>query len=99
IWKRSIPQHPALTAMPAGLGQLLSTELSVPLQAAVLLPLSGNLASQGQAIQYGILMSYKQSGSELKVKFYDTQSKGIAPLYQQAVAEGADMIIGPLLKE
>lgn len=99
IWKRSFPQHPALTDMPAGLGQLLSTELSVPLQAAVLLPLSGNLASQGQAIQYGILMSYKQSGSELKVKFYDTQSKGIAPLYQQAVAEGADMIIGPLLKE
>ena len=99
IWKRSFPQHPALTDMPAGLGALLSSELTTPLQAAVFIPLSGNLASQGQAIQYGILMSYKQSGSELKVKFYDTQSKAIAALYQQALAEGADMIIGPLLKD
>ncbi|QFI55752.1 penicillin-binding protein activator [Aeromonas simiae] len=99
IWKRSFPQHPALGDMPAGLDKLLATELNEPLQAAVMLPLSGNLAAQGQALQYGILMSYKQSGSQLKVKFYDTQSKPIATLYQQAVQEGADMIIGPLLKD
>lgn len=99
LWRRSFPQHPALADMPAGLAQLLGRELTTPLQAAVMLPLSGKLAPQGQAIQYGILMSYRQSSSQLKVKFYDTQSKPMASLYQQALQEGADLIVGPLLKE
>lgn len=99
LWKRSFPKHPALGDMPAGLDKLLEVELTTPLQAAVMLPLSGNLAVQGQAIQNGILMSYKQSGGQLKVKFYDTQAHAIPALYSQALKDGADIIIGPLLKD
>ncbi|MGL5327136.1 MAG: penicillin-binding protein activator, partial [Aeromonas sp.] len=66
---------------------------------AVLLPLSGNLEPQGAAIRNGMLMSYKENQGQFTLNFYDTQSKSTGELYKQAIQEGADMIIGPLLKD
>ncbi|MFE8730295.1 penicillin-binding protein activator, partial [Aeromonas hydrophila] len=66
---------------------------------AVLLPLSGNLEPQGAAIRNGMLMSYKENQGQFTLNFYDTQSKPTIDLYKQAIQEGADMIIGPLLKD
>jgi len=65
----------------------------------VLLPLSGNLEPQGAAIRNGMLMSYKENQGQFTLNFYDTQSKSTGDLYKQAIQEGADMIIGPLLKD
>ncbi|EKP0307838.1 penicillin-binding protein activator [Aeromonas veronii] len=98
-WKRDFPNHPAQKDMPAGLGDLAATASTSVQQIAVLLPLSGNLEPQGAAIRNGMLMSYKENQGQFTLNFYDTQSKSTGELYQQAIQEGADMIIGPLLKD
>ncbi|MGN5149542.1 penicillin-binding protein activator [Aeromonas enteropelogenes] len=98
-WKRDFPNHPAQSDMPAGLGDLASTSGTTVQQIAVLLPLSGNLEPQGAAIRNGMLMSYKENQGQFTLNFYDTQLKSTAELYKQAIQEGADMIIGPLLKD
>lgn len=99
-WKRDFPNHPAQKDMPAGLGDLTATAASTSMQQiAVLLPLSGNLEPQGAAIRNGMLMSYKENQGQFTLNFYDTQSKPTIDLYKQAIQEGADMIIGPLLKD
>jgi len=98
-WKRDFPNHPAQKDMPAGLGDLATTASTSVQQIAVLLPLSGNLEPQGAAIRNGMLMSYKENQGQFTLNFYDTQSKSTGDLYKQAIQEGADMIIGPLLKD
>ncbi|WP_421332941.1 penicillin-binding protein activator [Aeromonas sp. 603607] len=98
-WKRDFPNHPAQKDMPAGLGDLTATASTSVQQIAVLLPLSGNLEPQGAAIRNGMLMSYKENQGQFTLNFYDTQSKSTGDLYKQAIQEGADMIIGPLLKD
>ncbi|WP_042012401.1 penicillin-binding protein activator [Aeromonas fluvialis] len=98
-WKRDFPNHPAQQDMPAGLGDLAATASTVVHQIAVLLPLSGNLEPQGAAIRNGMLLSYKENQGQFTLNFYDTQIKSTSELYKQAIQEGADMIIGPLLKD
>lgn len=68
---------------------------------ALLLPMTGNLANYGQAIAAGITTSYYQDTAESKptLQTYDTNRNNILTLYQQAVADGANFIIGPLQKE
>ena len=98
-WKRDFPNHPAQNDMPAGLGDLAATASNSVQQIAVLIPLSGNLEPQGSAIRNGMLMSYKENQGQFTLNFYDTQLKSTGELYKQAIQEGADMIIGPLLKD
>ena len=77
-----------------------------PQQVALLLPLSGRLASSGEAIEKGFLTAYynaldtSSSQNRLKqVKIYDTANgQPIETLYQQALDDGADIVVGPLLK-
>jgi outer membrane PBP1 activator LpoA protein len=45
-----------------------------------------------------MLMSYKENQSQFTLNFYDTQGKAMGG-YKQAIQEGANMIIGPLLKD
>ncbi|WP_236757872.1 penicillin-binding protein activator [Aeromonas cavernicola] len=99
VWKRDFPDHPAQQDMPAGLGSVSELSRSSVKQIAVLLPLSGNLEPQGSAIRNGMLMSYKENQGQFTLNFYDTQSTPINDLYKKVIQEGADMIIGPLLKD
>lgn len=46
-----------------------------------------------------MLTAYKEAGLQGDLRFYDSASQPIATLYQQAQQEGAELIIGPLLKE
>lgn len=74
-----------------------------PKQIALLLPLQGANASSGQAIRNGFLTAYyyakQQQADAPGVTVVDTSSGDIVGLYQQAVAKGADFIVGPLTKE
>ncbi|MDP5293126.1 penicillin-binding protein activator [Oceanimonas sp. CHS3-5] len=95
-WSRSYPDH-------AGRAYLPDTQATAQQQAfapshiAVMLPLSGRLAEQGDAIRNGILGAGQ--GQSARVSFFDTQGADMASLYQQAVQSGADFILGPLLKD
>ena len=95
----AVPQRPA---MPRHVTRWVTAK-SVD-HIALLLPLRGRLASAGEAVLSGAI-------DQLYTLFPDpisrptlttlnsTQPVGIRDLYRQAVAEGADLIIGPLIKE
>ncbi|MDJ0813129.1 MAG: penicillin-binding protein activator [Woeseiaceae bacterium] len=100
-WRDANPTHPAMTII----DQLqLPDELTLdyPRQIALLLPLTGRWASAGQAIQKGFLGAYFSAASSLDdqqvVRIYDVESEGgPSAAYENAVADGAEFVIGPLL--
>lgn len=65
---------------------------------AVLLPRSGSLGGVANEIFQGIQLAQAQTGNDTRIKFYDV-STGVLNQYRSAVAEGANLIIGPLDKE
>jgi outer membrane PBP1 activator LpoA protein len=101
-WRDANPGHPALTV----LGELQLPEtllLEYPRQVALLLPLSGAAADAGKAIQNGFLGAYFATASGLddrqNIRIYDVNSEGGASAaYATAVADGAEFVVGPLLK-
>jgi uncharacterized protein len=67
-----------------------------PVKLAVLLPLSGNLATAAAPVRDGFLTSYYgETRRRPEVNFYDTSTGAIAA-YDRAVAEGSDFVVGPL---
>jgi len=74
----------------------------LPAHIALLLPLQGPTGQAGNIIRDGFLSAYYQettSNPKPALSFYDTASgQPITQLYQKAIAEGADFIIGPLTK-
>ena len=77
--------------------------LDYPRQIALLLPLSGSNASNGEAIQYGFLGAYFATAGGLDdrqtVRVYDVNVEGGASAaYAAAVADGAEFVVGPLLR-
>lgn len=102
-WKENWPNHPAIMTPPLILSSMQQMAANIPQQIAVLLPLQGSLAQAGKAIQNGFLAALYEArshnGSTPRVRFYDTSATAHIPqLYQQAVADGAQLIIGPVEK-
>lgn len=103
-WQANWPDHPAALNPPPSLQALREVADNLPEQIAVLLPLKGSLAEAGKAIRGGILSAwYDVRGSRGKtplIRFYDTShSDDIGPLYQRAISEGAELIMGPVQRE
>jgi outer membrane PBP1 activator LpoA protein len=102
-WREANPGHPALGVI--GDAEVLDGELlEYPRQVALLLPLSGRSAAAGKAIQNGFLGAYFATASALddqqSVRIYDVDSDGGASAaYQDAVTDGAEFVVGPLLKK
>ncbi|MGV6810193.1 MAG: penicillin-binding protein activator [bacterium] len=65
---------------------------------AVLLPLSGRLSSLGNTILQGMQATQADFGSDTRLKTYDVANKDVLAQYRKAVADGADIVIGPLDK-
>lgn len=102
LWLRDWRQHPAHKNLPSDLQLLQSLIEQQPQQIALLLPMQGKLAEAGEAVRDGFFAAYYQAlanGRRLpEVRQYDSSDDAIAA-YQQAVAEGADLVIGPIDKE
>lgn len=95
-WKQQYPNHAANRLMPQELqnvGNFQQTQLN---GVALLLPLSGDASALGQIIKRGF--DDAKGADSLPVKIYDTDSADIETLITQAKSEGAQTIIGPLLK-
>lgn len=68
---------------------------------AALLPLSGRLAPAGEEIREGLLAAYF-SQPELAtrpLRFYDSAARPIGQIITEAIDQGAEFIVGPLLRE
>jgi outer membrane PBP1 activator LpoA protein len=77
--------------------------MDYPRQVALLLPLSGRTAPAGHAVQNGFLGAYFSTAAGLDeqqtIRVYDVNSEGGASAaYATAVADGAEFVIGPLLR-
>lgn len=101
-WQRQWPSHPANRNMPSDLQLLKALIAQQPKQIALLLPRQGRLATAASAIRDGFLAAYynlSQDEQRPIIRQYDTSEADINLLLDQAVGEGAEMIIGPLAKE
>lgn len=100
-WRQQFPNHPAdaETFRHKKVSQLAASEM--PRSIALFLPQSGGFAKAAAAIQKGIVSAYYRNKEVLTptITLYDTESASIETLYQTAVAEGAQLIIGPLNKK
>lgn len=70
-----------------------------PVKMAVLLPLSGNLATAAAPVRDGLLAGYyAEYRRRPQVDFIDTRGTpaGAIAAYDKAVASGADFVVGPL---
>ena len=102
-WREANPHHPALTVL-GDANEFDQDMLDYPRQVALLLPLTGPSAAAGKAIQNGFLGAYFATAGALddrqSVRLYDVNSEGGASAaYQTAVANGAEFVVGPLLKK
>ena len=99
---RSLEQEVG-TVMP-GEGANVREGFKMPAHVALLVPTSGNLAAAGTAIREGFFAAYADSAHNHTprppVRVYDSTgtSAGAIKAYQQAVNDGAQLVIGPLTR-
>ncbi len=106
-WLDNYPMHPAADEFIAELLMRQEIQFERAERIALLLPLSGNFANPAKAVRDGFLASYysqidsdMDSGYAPEIRIYDTTddvSTGLV-VYQQALADGADFVVGPLHK-
>ena len=101
-WREAHALHPAM-AIVDRLQLPDEFSLDYPRQIALLLPLSGRTAPAGHAIQHGFFGAYFSTVTGLDehqtIRVYDVNKEGGASAaYTAAVADGAEFVIGPLLR-
>ncbi len=80
----------------------LAPDYRAPERLAVLLPQTGPLAVAGNAIRDGLLAAYyAETRQKPGIRFYDSKgtAEGIASALQQALDDGAQMVIGGIGRE
>ena len=101
-WQENNVDHPAIVIL-SELELPDSDLLEFPRQIALLLPLSGSNATAGKAIQNGFFGAYFSAVAGLQgaqqVRVYDVNDAGSARrTYAEAVVNGAEFVVGPLLR-
>ena len=77
---------------------------NIPRHIALLVPLTGPLGHSGQAIRNGFFSAYYQQSQHTQgptaiIRVYDTATpQDIRSLYEQAIQNGANLVVGPLAK-
>lgn len=101
-WEQSYRNHPAapdrIQAIRAQRQNLAINTSSI----AVILPVSGPYASVAQAVLDGIMaaqLGNPSAGTRIQVYDSGNLADQVLPLYQRAVAEGANLVIGPMNKD
>ncbi|MDP3559252.1 MAG: penicillin-binding protein activator [Legionellaceae bacterium] len=99
-WLDRYPHHPAARWFPHPVSQLSSVLYEPFKRIALLLPLQGALSGPSEAIRDGFMAAEAAStGIHAEVRVYDTSAKNPAQVYQQAIQDNADVVVGPLSKE
>lgn len=102
-WLAKWPNHPGAVNLPDEL-KLLSTIITErPQKITLMLPLSGPNAAAGKAIRDGFFAAYYNAralqSQTPDISILDTsRSDNFLALYDQAIAQGSELIIGPLQK-
>lgn len=105
-WRQDYRNHPAAALPPPALRTLVDSPTRSQ-HIAVFLPLSGRLASAGNAVRDGIAAAYLDhrialaggSNASTELRFYDTAEDDMPSLLDNALAAGSTGIIGPLARD
>ncbi len=101
-WQLAHVGHPALPALLDGMVSRLKDQYRHAAHVAVLLPESGPYAGAAAAIRDGIMVAWYQQDAATRpeLRFYDaSDATQVWPLLGEAVAAGAEAVIGPLDKD
>lgn len=100
FWLQNYPHHQADRSFINQIIRIRQESIINISQIAVLLPMDGKLAKPAKAIQDGIAASHYKSplADNVRLRFYNTNNKMIEDVYQYAINNGADFVIGPLKK-
>jgi outer membrane PBP1 activator LpoA protein len=100
-WRGRYPSHPANSLITEDILPELGVGLNYPTQIALILPLSGRQQAAGMAVRDGFLAALLQQESSRRpmLNVYDSAEMGASTAYRQAVADGAQFIVGPLTKD
>lgn len=99
-WSEQYPDHLANSVVTSELLVQSKDAVLQPQHIALLLPLGGQYEKAAHAIRDGFLAAwYRQQTGKPQVSIYDANSLNIDVAYRQAVANGADFIVGPLEKK
>ncbi len=97
-WRQTYTDHPAAGGL---LAELLAAQRGTawPARIALLLPLSSPQRIEALAIRDGFMAAHLRGphGADTTVRVYDT-ARGSQQAYLKAQLDGADFIVGPLLK-
>lgn len=96
-WRMQHPEHTANLYFPRALERFFHFQHFQPQHIALLLPLSGNVALIGNTVKQGFEQGL--SKSSVKITAFDTRKASLNDLIQEAKAQGADTLVGPLLKQ
>ncbi|MDP0254921.1 penicillin-binding protein activator [Glaesserella parasuis] len=96
MWKQQYPNHSAVLLLPIELRNVSSFQQTQLNGVALLLPLSGDAKILGEIIKRGF--DDAKGTTTMQVQVFDTDSAPINDLLMQAKQQGAQTIIGPLLK-
>ena len=99
-WQRSYPAHPAGAEYLSVTEQTALTTLhSAVRRIALLLPVSGRLGEAAKAVRDGFIAAhFADTATPLDVRIYDSGQDAL-DAYDQAIADGAELIVGPLDKQ
>ncbi len=97
------PQRPVGTLMPNASNDLQREGFNAIHQVALILPLNGPVASVSRSILDGFFAAYYSDDNSERplVRTYDAgkSPEDALAAYQQSVSDGADFVVGPLLRE
>lgn len=97
-WQRDYPSHPG--AERAAHLSRARRNPEPPARVALLLPMSGRFGPAAEEVRDGFLLgNFLAPEPRSDVRVYDISGRDPAEAYLLATREGADLVVGPLLKE
>jgi len=103
VWQQKYPNHPVSPEILAALTQRKPEDVAYPDHVALLLPLSGKFANAGEALRDGFTAAYytRRPNPNQRIRIYDVgeDPAKVTVVYQQALKDGAQFVVGPLDKE
>ena len=103
IWQQKYPDHPVSPDILTALTERKPEDVAYPDRVALLLPLSGKFANAGEALRDGFTAAYytRRPNPNQHIRIYDVGEDPlkVTDVYRQAIADGAQFVVGPLDKD